>query len=115
MDIALVTEGTYPYHFGGVSVWCDQLVRAMAEDTFHVVALVGTGTEQAVWPRPANVAAIHPVPMWGPPTGIRTGRRARPKILAVLGELIDILLEPTVAPQRFGDLLRGLAEYGRRE
>ena len=37
MKIALMTEGTYPFAFGGVSVWCDQLIRGMPGYQFHVV------------------------------------------------------------------------------
>jgi len=33
MDIALAAEGTYPHQFGGVSVWCDQMVRGCASTT----------------------------------------------------------------------------------
>ena len=29
MKIALVTEGTYPLHPGGVSQWCHQLIMQM--------------------------------------------------------------------------------------
>ena len=51
MKIAMMTEGTYPHQFGGVSVWCDQLVRGMPEHDFHVVALVATGAERLFDPR----------------------------------------------------------------
>ena len=116
MNVALVTEGTYPYHFGGVSVWCDQLIRAMPDHTFTVVALVGTGAEQAVWALPANVHAVDPVPMWGPPIGPRTGRRARPAFLTILRQFLEVLLDPAATdPGRFGEVLRALGEYGRRE
>jgi len=43
MQIALTEEGTYPHHFGGVSVWCDQLIRGMPDYDFRLVALVATG------------------------------------------------------------------------
>ncbi len=45
MDVALIGEGTYPHQFGGVSVWCDQLVRGMTDYDFLLVALVATGAE----------------------------------------------------------------------
>ena len=38
-----MTEGTYPHQFGGVSVWCDQLVRGMPSQDFQVVAGVAQG------------------------------------------------------------------------
>ncbi|MBO0869705.1 MAG: DUF3492 domain-containing protein, partial [Micromonosporaceae bacterium] len=66
-EVALLTEGTYPYHHGGVSVWCDQLIREMPEHTFRIVALVATGTERVTWRLPGNVASLQAVPMWGRP------------------------------------------------
>ena len=117
MDIALLTEGTYPYQFGGVSVWCDQLVRGMAGHDFHVVALVATGAEQCVWPLPDNVASLVAVPLWGtPPAGSKPGWRARPGFRPILADLVDVLLDSSASAQaRFGDVLRELAEYGQRE
>ena len=47
MKVALVTEGTYPVHTGGVFEWCDQLVRNLPEVAFEVVALSGSGREPA--------------------------------------------------------------------
>jgi hypothetical protein len=41
MRIALITEGTYPFVEGGVSVWCDQLIRGLQEMEFEVIALTG--------------------------------------------------------------------------
>ncbi|MCD0451296.1 GT4 family glycosyltransferase PelF [Actinocorallia sp. API 0066] len=72
MNVTLVTEGTYPHSYGGVSVWCDQLVRGMPEHAFHVVALTGTGHERRVWEPPGHVA-VTAFPLWGP-----TPRGARP-------------------------------------
>ena len=66
MKIALMTEGTYPFAFGGVSVWCDQLIRGMPGYDFHVVALVGTAAEPAVWALPGNVVSLVKLPLWGP-------------------------------------------------
>ena len=31
MRVALVSEGTYPFAMGGVSTWCDQLIRGLPE------------------------------------------------------------------------------------
>jgi len=115
-DVALLTEGTYPYHFGGVSVWCDQLVREIPDHTFRVVALVATGAEQVVWPLPDNVVSVDAVPMWGrPATGSRSGRSARTGFLPILAGLVDVLLDPSTSDQnRLRDLLGSLAEYGQR-
>ena len=76
MKIAMVTEGTYPHQFGGVSVWCDQIIRGMPDYDFQLVCLVGTGAEQAVWDLPECVSSLITIALWGsPPAGTRAGRR----------------------------------------
>ena len=40
MRIALINEGTYPYVAGGVSTWCDQLVRGLPDVRWHLVSIV---------------------------------------------------------------------------
>ena len=69
MRITLSAEGTYPHQFGGVSVWCDQLVRALPGYDFSVVALVATGAEPVAWQLPPNVTGLTTIPLWGPPPG----------------------------------------------
>jgi glycosyltransferase involved in cell wall biosynthesis len=64
--IALVTEGSYPFSHGGVSVWCDQLIRGLSEHDFDVVALTGTGSEKRQWELPDNVSSVRSLPLWGP-------------------------------------------------
>lgn len=75
MEITLITEGTYPFHHGGVSVWCDQLVRDLAEYRFRIVALCATGSEPTVWERPANVIAIDTLPLWSSTPQRRSGKQ----------------------------------------
>src|SRR5690606_31492308 len=57
LRVLLVAEGSYPFHPGGVSLWCDQIIRGMPEHAFTVVALTVDGTEFVVWPAPGNPAA----------------------------------------------------------
>ena len=64
MKIAMMTEGTYPFSFGGVSVWCDQLIRGMTGYEFQLVAIAATEAEQVVWSLPDNVTAVHKVLLW---------------------------------------------------
>ncbi|MEV0939968.1 GT4 family glycosyltransferase PelF [Micromonospora wenchangensis] len=75
MRIALVSEGTYPYAMGGVSIWCEQLIRGMPDYRWEVVALTVDGTEEPVFDRPANLDRVHSIPLWGGgPTGLRPRR-----------------------------------------
>lgn len=64
MDVTLVTEGTYPQVHGGVSTWCDQMIRGLNKHRFHVVSLTATGREAVVWELPENVLDHVTVPIW---------------------------------------------------
>ena len=111
MKIALMTEGTYPYGFGGVSVWCDQLIRGMPGYDFHLVSLVGTRAEPAVWSLPDNVVSMVRVPLWDPPPAAAVSRRGGLPT-RLLRQLINALLDSSADSQRrFGNVLRELFEY----
>lgn len=117
MDVALLTEGTYPHSFGGVSVWCDQLVRGLADHDFHLVALAATGSEPVAWQLPRNVASVLTVPLWSAqPVGRTPGRLASQRFAPLLRELLDVLLVPSIqAQRRFGRVLRKLFDYAQYE
>jgi polysaccharide biosynthesis protein PelF len=121
MDVALIGEGTYPHQFGGVSVWCDQLVRGMPDYDFSVVALVATGAEPVRWSLPENVTSVDTMPLWGPPPAgpasrRRRRRRFRPAGCPALSDLIDVLLAPPGEAQgRFADVLREIFEFAQAE
>jgi glycosyltransferase involved in cell wall biosynthesis len=63
--VLLVTEGTYPYHFGGVSTWCNSLVRALPQVRFTLMALVGDRKREPLFALPPNVDTFCPVSLWG--------------------------------------------------
>jgi glycosyltransferase involved in cell wall biosynthesis len=117
MDVALMTEGTYPHSFGGVSVWCDQLVRGLTDHDFQLVALVGTGLEPPAWKLPDNVTSVTSIPLWGTPSaGLAPGRRARRVFRDLLTELIEVLLGPPKSAQpAFGHVLREFFYYAQYE
>jgi glycosyltransferase involved in cell wall biosynthesis len=98
MKIALITEGNYPFATGGVSTWCDQLLRGMPEHEWVVVGLTPTGREPLVWPMPPSVSSVVLHPVWGAEaTPARRGRRgadAGPLIEAALLSLWNAALAP---------------------
>src|ERR1700735_1370670 len=112
MEIALTAEGTYPHHFGGVSVWCDQLIRGMPDYDFALVALVATGAEPVRWKLPANVVSLDTVPVWGPAPGVSARTRmGRSASSPPVQELVDVLLAPPAhAQDRFADVMREMFE-----
>ncbi len=116
MKVALTAEGTYPHQFGGVSVWCDQLIRAMSGYEFSVVALVATGTEPVQWELPANVSRLMTIPLWGPPPPVPLrARLPRGRVVPLpVQALVDVLLDKGAgAGDRFATVLRDLLEYAQ--
>lgn len=61
-DVCLVIEGAYPYVYGGVSSWVDQLIKAHSHLTFYIVSIVPKleGLERR-YEFPSNVLGIHHV------------------------------------------------------
>ena len=119
MRVSLISEGAYPHSFGGVSVWCDQLVRRSTSVDFTLVSLVATGNEQPVWQLPENVTGLTTIPLWGPaaPRRSRLSRSARSEFRPLLWDLLRCLLaerDPSAEP-RFGQVLRLLFDFAQRE
>ncbi|WP_149547165.1 GT4 family glycosyltransferase PelF [Streptomyces marokkonensis] len=93
--VTLLTEGTYPHSHGGVSVWCDQLVRGMPDIDFDVLAVTGTGREPLAWELPAQVTGVTSVPMWGaPPEGRPPRGRRRDRLSGAYEQFLTALLDP---------------------
>ena len=85
MRVALITERAYPYHTGGVSNWCQQLVTGMPDHTFEVVALTyASPTPSTAYARPGNVAGLYPAPVWDPPARTQ-GQLARRRVRRAAG------------------------------
>ncbi|WP_432943044.1 GT4 family glycosyltransferase PelF [Kribbella sp. CA-253562] len=113
MDVALINEGTYPYVKGGVSQWCDKLIRGLPEHTFRLVTLVANGTEKQTWDLPANAEVVQPFPLWGPAATPRRGRhqaRVTDAARAVLAG--SVLAQPVAFEWGLRELARLAAEPG---
>jgi glycosyltransferase involved in cell wall biosynthesis len=128
MDVTLVAEGTYPHHFGGVSVWCDQMLRGLAGHRFHVVALAATGAERQVWDLPDNVTGLTVIPLWAPPQlrrrpGRAAGRAFADAFAALVGSVLHdddgrpagaAAAADRASQREFEAALRALRDLGRR-
>ncbi len=77
--VALINEGSYPFVAGGVSTWCDQLVRGLSDFEFQLVTITSNGTERPVWDLPANVGGpgggLIGYPIWGRALPVPSGAR----------------------------------------
>ena len=128
MRVALVSEGTYPYAMGGVSIWCEQLIRGMPDYRWEVVALTVDNTEKPVFDLPENLDRVYSIPLWG---GRPPGRRPTRGVPTSTGrpgpgfiESYEVFLRALVTPlestrspagavnrSRFLLALRGMFEY----
>ncbi|MEZ4656213.1 MAG: GT4 family glycosyltransferase PelF [Caldilineaceae bacterium] len=61
----MLAEGTYPYHWGGVSTWCHLLIRDLPYIDFELVSLCAAPGMTTQFELPGNVVAFHPLPLWG--------------------------------------------------
>jgi len=65
LSVLLTTEGTYPYHKGGVSTWCDALTRQLSEVNFTLLSLAMHPYLKQSYPLHPNVTKLVTVPLWG--------------------------------------------------
>ncbi|MFF7313266.1 DUF3492 domain-containing protein [Streptomyces sp. NPDC008137] len=125
MRIGLLTEGGYPYVSGDARLWCDRLVRGLAQHEFDVYALSRSERqEDEGWtPLSPNVRRVRTASPWMTEgDGAILGRRARRRFTECFGELAAVLCgassedgTPTPEADRFGNALYGLAELAREE
>ncbi|MFI1488136.1 GT4 family glycosyltransferase PelF [Streptomyces sp. NPDC020747] len=112
--VTMLTEGTYPLVHGGVSTWCDQLVKGMPEVGFNVVSLSGNGREPVTWELPSNVYQHTSVPLWGTLQGSRRAPRgpARRRFVDTYERFLLSFLDPE-AHCDFGEAFYELAQLAR--
>jgi len=64
LRVLMITEGTYPFHWGGVSTWCHLLLSDMAEVDFSLVSIIGDPGAKPRFELPPNVRDFIVVPIW---------------------------------------------------
>lgn len=64
MSVLLVTEGTYPYYQGGVSQWCDILLKRLKDVDYKVFSIVVDPFVTQKFDLPKGTQLIR-VPLWG--------------------------------------------------
>lgn len=65
ISVLLTTEGTYPYHSGGVSTWCDNLVKGLPALEFTLLPIMMNPHISVKYDLPRNVVRVIDVPLWG--------------------------------------------------
>src|SRR6187455_2118852 len=65
LSVLMTTEGTYPYAPGGVSTWCDALLRNTPDVRYTLLPIMMNPHIEARFEPPANVRSVISVPLWG--------------------------------------------------
>ncbi len=65
LSVLMTTEGTYPYGAGGVSTWCDALLRNTPDVCYTLLPVMMNPHIEAKFDPPSNVRKIIAVPLWG--------------------------------------------------
>ncbi len=63
--VLMTTEGTYPFHEGGVSTWCDILIRQLPDINFSLLSLTALPGGKVSYKLPSNVVSYQELPLWG--------------------------------------------------
>lgn len=65
LSVLLTTEGTYPFHKGGVSTWCHVLTQQLPEVDFKIFAVVANPYLQQHYDLSPNIQEVIKIPLWG--------------------------------------------------
>jgi glycosyltransferase involved in cell wall biosynthesis len=65
LSVLLTAEGTYPHAAGGVSTWCDTLLRNTPEVRYTLLPLMMNPHIELKYEPPPNVRRVMNVPLWG--------------------------------------------------
>jgi glycosyltransferase involved in cell wall biosynthesis len=107
IDVALITEATYPHSYGGVSVWCDQTIRGIEERSFNVVALCATTATKPVWDFPSNVGESTTFGIWD----LEKHAKVSPQRLAAVRAAFDRFLHAVLVSSDVTAFLSSLREF----
>lgn len=112
----MINEGTYPYVHGGVSVWCDRLIRELPDIEFAIYGITPSTGARPVWDLPPNVVDVHPIELSR--VHALSFERYLPGPRRRFLESFDAFLEAVLSDQHersdtFVDALKGMYLAGR--
>ena len=65
ISVLMTTEGTYPHSGGGVSTWCDALIRNTPEVHYTLLPIMMNPHIELKYDPPRNARRVINVPLWG--------------------------------------------------
>jgi glycosyltransferase involved in cell wall biosynthesis len=126
MKVMLTTEGTYPFHQGGVSTWCDILINKLEPVDYVIYSVLANPFVTQKFKLPQGTS-LYTVPLWGteePSEHLSTpfphiymmkrqtgDREIREHFLPLFERLVYELIAEVKNPLQFADTLLGLYEY----
>jgi polysaccharide biosynthesis protein PelF len=125
-SVLLTTEGTYPFHQGGVSTWCDMLVKEMKNVDYILYSVLTNPFISQKFELPTNSKLIK-VPLWGTEEPAEhldipfslvylkkkrtTSKVIKAYFLPLFKQLIKEIIIPNKNPKYFGEVLYQLYLY----
>lgn len=126
IKVMLTTEGTYPFHQGGVSTWCDHLVHNLTDVEYVIYSIIMNPFVVRKFNLPEGTGLIK-VPLWGteepsehlttPFSQVYMAKRqtsdevVRKEFLPHFLTLIEELISPEKNTLKFGLTLSNLHQY----
>ncbi|NTW05080.1 MAG: GT4 family glycosyltransferase PelF [Peptococcaceae bacterium] len=128
IKVMLSTEGTYPFHQGGVSTWCNVLVDKLPNVDYTIYSIIMNPFVTQKFSLPERTKLIK-VPLWGteepsehlttPFSNIYTAKRytdsrvVEMEFLPLFRDLIEEILSVDKKPMRFGQTLVEMHKFFR--
>ncbi|MEW5865675.1 MAG: DUF3492 domain-containing protein, partial [Bacillota bacterium] len=127
--VMLATEGTYPFHRGGVSTWCDVLIKRIPSVEFVVYSILMNPFVRQKFELPPQHKLVK-VPLWGTEepsehltdipfskiylAKLRTDERViQEHFLPLFNVVVEEILHPEKNSSRLGHTLHEMYKYFR--
>lgn len=131
LSVLMTTEGTYPHSPGGVSTWCDTLIRNTPEISYVLLPIMMNPHIELRYEPPPNVRRTIDTPLWGieePAEFLReipfarlharkretTEKTIEREFVPMFQELLEVVQQRGESPERFGRVLLQMDDYFRR-
>ncbi len=127
IKVMLATEGTYPFHHGGVSTWCDTIIKNLSgEFDFTVYSVIMNPYVTQKFGLPVNTNLIK-VPLWGTEEPVEhlevpfsrvlisktrtTNAIIEQRFIPLFLKFVEEIMAKKKNPEQFGKILYEMYEY----